>query len=165
MCASFFGISDISPSLLSSPSSAFSRSSVRKKGVKQAALRSRRRWHSGGFSPWTSGESRSLRPSASQLSSTRRNPAQLLRHSAFLTTDVFILPLKLLRAHYLRGRNAALTVWWLHAKAPSFQFVTRQHQLLDALQQEGGGASHVCQRLSAGREPSGLSGLSPQSRP
>lgn len=34
---------------------------------------------------------------------------------SFPCTDIFILPLKLLGAHYLRGRNAALIVLWLRA--------------------------------------------------
>lgn len=41
-------------------------------------------------------------------------PSPTLFPFSFLCADIFILLLKLLRAHYLRGRNVALIVWWLH---------------------------------------------------
>lgn len=41
-------------------------------------------------------------------------------HSSFSCPDIFILLLKLLRAHYLRGRNAGLIVWWLQRLDPFF---------------------------------------------
>lgn len=39
-------------------------------------------------------------------------------HFSFSCVDIFILLLKLLRAHYLRGRNVALIVWWLQSFRP-----------------------------------------------
>lgn len=52
--------------------------------------------------------------------SAKPNPVQLLFPFSFSCTDIFILLLKLLRAHYLRGRNVALIVWWLQCFGPFF---------------------------------------------
>lgn len=64
----------------------------------------------------------SVWPSASQLSPTQPNPTRFSSFSpfSFSCADIFILLLKLLRAHYLRGRNAALIVWWLQSLGPFF---------------------------------------------
>lgn len=53
-------------------------------------------------------------------SSAQPNPVQLLFPFSFSCADIFILLLKLLRAHYLRGRNVALIVWWLQCLGPFF---------------------------------------------
>lgn len=52
---------------------------------------------------------------AAQPNPTQPNLVQLLFPFSFSCADIFILLLKLLRAHYLRGRNVVLIVWWLHA--------------------------------------------------
>lgn len=52
--------------------------------------------------------------------SAKPNPVQLLFPFSFSCADIFILLLKLLRAHYLRGRNVALIVWWLQCFGPFF---------------------------------------------
>lgn len=92
-------------------------------------------------------------------SPTQPNPAQpsSFSHSSFSCPDIFIVLLKLLRAHYLRGRNVGLIVWWLQRLDPFFSLCnqpTLAGCLMFSSQCQAKRGLSRCRQLSTDREPS-----------